>query len=379
MADVQGYCDDRFRPLRDLFESNLDSGIDEGGSLAATLNGEFVVDLWGGARDRKRTRPWERDTLGFVFSTGKVMVNITILMMVDRDLLDLDAPIATYWPEFGRNGKHGVTTRQVLTHQSGVPGFGCSVGFTELHDWDHMVGVVEDAALWFEPGTASCYAPIIYGFILGELVHRLSGQPFDRFFASEIAGPLGADFHFGVRAAADQARVSQVWFPDAAFPSGTELGVRAMSETEPGEWVVPDRMAAVIPAANGNGNARSMARIGAMLAMGGELDGRRYLRREIVEEASREQSYAQDAVLGWCRLGLGFGLDSPGLAAPTPTTFHWGGYGGSCLTMDMATGLSFGFVPNRLRLGDEVIEERLGQLWSTVGEISRGLRPSADA
>ena len=311
MTEVHGFCDPRFQPLRDLFQSNLDSGIDEGGSLAATLNGEFVVDLWGGVRDRKRTKPWERNTLCFVFSTGKTMVNI--LLLVDRGLLDLDAPIARYWPEFGRNGKQNVTTRQVLIHQSGLPGFGRSIGFTEVHDWDHMIGVVEDAALWFEPGTASCYSPIIYGFILGELVHRLSGKPFDRFFADDIAGPLEADFHFGVDAAADQARVSEVWWPDTKFTSETALGDRAMSEPEPGEWVVPDRMAAVIPASNGIGNARSLARVGAMLAMGGELDGRRYLSRGIVDEASREQSYAEDALLGWCRLGLGFGLDSPNL------------------------------------------------------------------
>lgn len=184
---------------------------------------------------------------------------------------------------------------------------------------------------------------------------------------------MEADFHFGVDAAADQARVSEVWWPDTKFTSETALGDRAMSEPEPGEWVVPDRMAAVIPASNGIGNARSLARVGAMLAMGGELDGRRYLSRGIVDEASREQSYAEDALLGWCRLGLGFGLDSPEFAAPTPTTFHWGGYGGSCLTMDMPTGLSFGFVPNRLLLGDEIIEPRLGQLWTTLGEISRHL------
>ena len=236
MADVEGFCDERFVSLRDLFQSNLDTGLDEGGSLAVTLNGEFVVDLWGGYRDLQRTTPWERDTLCFVFSTSKVMVAITILMMADRGLLDLDAPIATYWPEFGRNGKRNVTTRQVLIHRSGVPGFGCQIRFDELNDWDHMVDLVEAAPLWFEPGTISCYAASIYGFILGELVHRLSGQPFGRFFAEGIAGPLDADFHFGLHTAADRARVSQVWWPTTAEPIESELGLRLMAENPGGSF-----------------------------------------------------------------------------------------------------------------------------------------------
>ena len=158
MAEIFGFCDPRFQSLRDLFESNLDTGLDEGASRAVTLNGTLVVDLWGGTRDLARSRPWEEDTLALLFSTGKVVVNMAVLMVWDRGLLDIDAPVATYWPEFGGNGTHSVTTRQVLTHQSGVPGFGRYVAFEEVLDWKHIVEVVEAAPLWFmvvgHPGNA---------------------------------------------------------------------------------------------------------------------------------------------------------------------------------------------------------------------------------
>ncbi len=372
MADVEGFCDDRFQPLRDLFQANLDTGLDEGGSLAVTLNGEFVVDLWGGTRDLARSRSWEADTQALVASTGKVVVNIAVLMLWDRGLLDIDAPIATYWPGFGRNGKHTVTTRQVLTHQSGVPGFGRAVAFEELLDWEHIVEVVEVAPLWFQPGTVTCYAPVIYGFILGELVHQISGRRFETFVTDEITGPLGADFSFGLRNLAARERMAELWMPASASARvmKSEIGTRAYGEIVGGDISSPKYLAAVIPATNGIANARGLALIGSMLASGGEVGGRRYLGRHIVEEAAREQNYAFDEALGWCRYGLGFGLDSAEFKAATPTSFHWGGYGGSGVTMDLATGLSLGFVPNRLIASDDLFEPRVAGLWQTLGAIS---------
>src|SRR5258706_13781440 len=165
MTEVHGFCDPRFAPLRDLLESNLAGGIDVGASLAVTYQGDFVVDLWGGTRDWGLTTPWERDTLVRVFSSSKPMLIVTTLLMVDRGLLDLDAPLAQYWPEFARHGKGTITTRQVLVHQSGLPGFGRSVSFADLSDWDRAIGIVEDAELGFEPGTTACYSPQVFGFL----------------------------------------------------------------------------------------------------------------------------------------------------------------------------------------------------------------------
>jgi CubicO group peptidase (beta-lactamase class C family) len=237
------------------------------------------------------------------------MVNIAVLVLYDRGLLDLDAPIADYWPEFAQNGKGTITSRQVLVHRSGLPGFGRSFRFEEIHDWDAVIAVLERAEPWYEPGTEAYYHSMTYGYLLGEVVRRISGWAFEGFFRREIAAPLGADFHFGMTDPADQARVAQLWYPD---PSTTPDAVDdvVMTEIEMGDWVVPSRMAAVMPSASGIGNGRSLARICAMIAMGGELDGRRYLSRETIAEAGTEQSFQEDRLLGWCRYGLGFGLDS---------------------------------------------------------------------
>jgi CubicO group peptidase (beta-lactamase class C family) len=377
VGEVHGFCDERFAALGALFRSNQEQGVDEGASLAATLGGEFVVDLWAGTTDRAKTQPWVEGTLVNVFSTSKVMVNIAVLMLYDRGLLDLDAPIADHWPEFAQNGKGTITARQVFTHRSGLPGFGQSIGFEEVHDWDRMIGILERAELWYEPGTEAYYHPLTYGFLLGELVRRVLGLPFDEFFRQEIAGPLGADFHFGLSSLADQARVSQLWYPNPAT-ARDEIDDPVMTELEQGDWVVPSRMAAVIPATSGIGNARSIARICAMVAMGGELDGRRYLSQATIEEAGTEQSFLEDRLMGWCRYGLGFGLDSEYFPASTPTSMHWGGFGGSLATMDPATGMSVGFAPNRL-LEDEnpdpkiLPQDRLTTLIRTIGDVSRAL------
>ena len=210
MADVHGFCDERFRPLEDAFRRNLDTGLDKGASLAVTLGGESVVDLWGGTRDYEMAVPWESDTVVRVFSTSKVMVMITVLILVDRGLLDLDTPIAQCWPEFAKHGKETITPRQVLVHRSGVPGFGRSVSFDDLATWDGAVAMLEEAPLWYEPGSISCYHPQTFGFLLGELVRRVSGVPFEDFFRLEVADPLRADFQFDFPT--DQAsRVAALW------------------------------------------------------------------------------------------------------------------------------------------------------------------------
>jgi CubicO group peptidase (beta-lactamase class C family) len=371
MAEAHGFCDERFLLLEDAFRDNVDSGLDKGASLAVTLNGAFVVDLWGGTRDYEMTQPWEEDTVVRVFSTSKVMVMIAVLMLVDRGQLDLDAPIARYWPEFAKHGKEAITARQVLVHRSGLPGFGRSLSFDDMRDWDNVIAIVEDAALWYEPGTTSCYHPQTFGYVLGELVRRLGGRSVDDFFRHEINDPLGADFHFGL-ATAQATRVAALWpaehEPDIASP----MGAAAMGElAASAEWIDPGNLSVVIPSASGITNARALARIGAMVAMNGELDGRRYLSTSIIEDAASEHSYAEDEVLGWIRYGLGFGLDSAEFAAPTPTSIHWGGFGGSFLTMDPATGISCGFTPNQLMIGDEYGDDpRMTRYWRLLGEIS---------
>jgi CubicO group peptidase (beta-lactamase class C family) len=374
MADVHGFCDERFRPLEDAFRANLDSGLDKGASLAVKLHGEPVVDLWGGTRDYEMTLPWEADTVVRVFSTSKVMVMIMILMLVDRGHLDLDEPIATYWPEFAKHGKGTITTRQVLIHQSGLPGYGRSVTFEELGDRRRSSAIIEDAELWFDPGTASCYHAQTFGDLLAGVIERTSGFPFEEFHEREIAVPLAADFHFGLPV--EQAgRVSALWPAKGELVPISPMAERVIAEfLTQSELIDPDLLPTAVASLGGITNARALADIGSIIAMNGEVDGRRYLSSAIIAEAGTEQSHADDLAVGWVRYGLGFGLHTEDYPAPTPTTMHWGGYGGSFITMDPASGVSCGFAQSQLLLdGGPFADRRRVEFWRLLGEITATL------
>jgi CubicO group peptidase (beta-lactamase class C family) len=374
MAEVHGFCDERFRPLEDAFRANLDSGLDKGASLAVKLHGKPVVDLWGGTRDYEMTLPWEADTVVRVFSTSKVMVMIMILMLVDRGHLDLDEPIATYWPEFAKHGKGTITTRQVLIHQSGLPGYGRSVTFEELGDRRRSSAIIEDAELWFDPGTASCYHAQTFGDLLAGVIERTSGFPFEEFHEREIAVPLAADFHFGLPV--EQAgRVSALWPAKGELVPISPMAGRVIAEfLTQSELIDPDLLPTAVASLGGITNARALAHIGSIIAMNGEVDGRRYLSSAIIAEAGTEQSHADDLAVGWVRYGLGFGLHTEDYPAPTPTTMHWGGYGGSFITMDPASGVSCGFAQSQLLLdGGPFADRRRVEFWRLLGEITATL------
>lgn len=348
--EIHGHYDERLEPLAAWFRSNQEQGVDEGASLAVCRGDEILLDLWAGTTDYRRTVPWERDTLVNVFSTGKVITAITTLLLYDRGELDLDAPIAEVWPEFAAHGKDAITTRHVLTHTSGVPGFGRSIASNEIEDWDLIIGILEQVEPWHAPGVESIYHLQTQGFLLGEVVRRVSGRTFGEFFRSELGEPLDADFHFGITDSSDLARVARLWYPEAE-PDAFEHPINL--EVERGDWATPARLAAVIPSAGGVGNGRSIARLGALVASLGVLDGRRYFSEATVAEMTREQSFLEDRMLGPLRMGLGVALHSGYFPAPTPTTVHWGGYGGSGIAMDPATGLSFGYAPNKLLLDSD--------------------------
>jgi CubicO group peptidase (beta-lactamase class C family) len=247
------------------------------------------------------------------------------------------------------------------------------MSFDELLDWERVMKLLEDAALWYEPGTSSCYQPQTFGHILGEVTRRVTGVPFDEYVRRELTEPLGADIHFAY--ADSPSRVAALWPAATAPVFESEMAAAAFGELAAiGEWIDPQYLCAMLPAASGITNARGMARIGSVMANGGEVDGRRYLSGEIIREAAREQSFENDEMLGPLRLGLGFGLDSDGFPAPTPSTLHWGGYGGSFLTMDPESGISCGFAPNQLMNGDAFGDDpRLNTYWRLLGEISKDL------
>lgn len=202
MAEILGHCDSRFSGVAGELAASLD-GVDVGASVAVYVDGAPVVDIWGGYVDAERTVRWERDTIVNVWSTTKTMVALCALMLADRGDLDLDAPVATYWPEFAGAGKHDVRVRHLLGHTAGLPVWDDPVTAAELYQWSSMTTRLAEQAPRWEPGSSGGYHSITFGYLVGEVIARVSGRSVGRFFAEEVAGPLGADFHMGLPAEHD--------------------------------------------------------------------------------------------------------------------------------------------------------------------------------
>ena len=286
--EINGACDDRFLPLKDAFEANFEDGLEVGASLAVMRHGEPVVDLWAGHADWKRTRPWERDTQVLLFSSNKVPLIFSFLMLVDRGEVELDATVATYWPAFAAGGKERVTVREAMTHRAGVPGFNPPAPFDLLHDWDAITAQIAADTHWFGGEARVCYHPVTYGFILGEIIRRVDGRLPSRFFREEIAERAGIDFKMSLRAEDECERLAGTGYlvqPGPPPAGGDPLVGRIMMSQGPGDWTSWARRRADIPSSNGYGNGRAIARLCAIGASGGELDGVRYLSKAMVDEA----------------------------------------------------------------------------------------------
>ncbi len=360
MAEIKGHYEERFAPVAQALAQSLASGADIGASVAVVHEGEFVVDIWGGYRDAEQTQPWQQDTIVNVWSTTKTMAAVCVLMLADRGELDIDAPVSRYWPEFAEAGKEQVLVRHLMSHTSGLSGWEQPVEAPQLADWDRCISLLAAQAPWWEPGTASGYHAITQGYLLGEVVRRITGQSLGSFFSENVAGPLGADFHIGLKAA-DDARVSPLHMaepPDLVRAGIPELGIRTFSNpaveaaTAMQEWW----RRAEIPAANGHGNARSVAAIQSVVSNGGEARGTRLLSQSTVERIFEEQSNGADLVLGVpLRFGIGYGLASETMPMG-PRSFSWGGYGGSLVFNDLDGRLTVAYVMNRMEanlLGDQ--------------------------
>ena len=360
-VEIHGFCDSRFKPLEDAFRANFDAGLELGASLGVTWRGRSVVDLWAGWADPERTRPWAKDTIVPVASTTKVMTTIAALMLVDRGLLDLDAPVARYWPAFAQGGKEAVTVRDAFTHQAGVPGLEPAATDDVVHDWDAITTRIAAEPHWFGGRRQVIYHLMTFGFLLGELIRRVDGRRPAQFFREEIADKAGVDFQIGLRSRADLTRLATITpLPMGAPPPAGSLLERLLLANGPppplDSWKA---LSAEVPAGAGLGNGRSIARGGAILAMGGELDGVRYLSAATVREAGTAQVYGECPYLGWLKCGLGFGLDSDEYPMPSPTSMGWGGVGGSWAVMDPKAGVSLGYAPNNWSVEwDGIIDPR---------------------
>jgi CubicO group peptidase (beta-lactamase class C family) len=340
------------------------------------------VDLWGGYMDAARTRPWERDTIVNVWSTTKGIVATCAHRLVDRGLLELDAPVAKYWPEFAQAGKEDIPVRFLLSHQAGLPAIREPLPMGSAFKWDVMTDALAKEEPWWEPGAKHGYHAFTWGWLVGEVMRRVTGRSVGAYFREEIAAPLGLDFHIGLGPEHD-SRVAEVISPDPPQPGETNFVMEMLQDPQsmafkvlanlpdlfaPGVVNTREWRAAEIPAANGHSNARAVARLYGSLARGGEVDGVRILSRDAIESAMVEQASGVDEVLGLnLRTGLGFFLTSPDARlGPNPRAFGHSGAGGSLGFADPDAKVGFGYAMNGMIQENTLTDPRWAPLIDAV-------------
>jgi CubicO group peptidase (beta-lactamase class C family) len=356
-VQIQGICDPRFVRVLEAVERNLETGEDIGSSAAVYIDGEPVVDIWGGYIDAARTRPWERDTIVNNFSTTKTMTAICALVLLDRGELDVDAPVTKYWPEFAAAGKKDVKVKHFLAHTSGLPGWTEQVTIADILDREKACALLTRQEPWFKPGSTLAYHAITYGPLIGEVVRRITGKTLGTFFAEAIAGPLGADYHIGTGPECD-ARVSPMIQGSPFLEATTENKVRDRVFMNP--YCTPQIASSVewrpdeLGGSNGHGNARSVAAVQSVMSNGGEARGVRLFSAATAERALTIESDAVDLVMGLpLRFGLGYSLASPAVTQIYGPGVHghrlalWGGSGGSMVMNDLDERMTVAFVMNR--------------------------------
>ncbi|MFD8259149.1 serine hydrolase domain-containing protein [Streptomyces griseoluteus] len=365
---VNGTVAEGFEPVAEAFAANFARLGERGAAVAVYRDGRRVVDLWAGTRDVDGSAPWERGTAQIVRSATKGVAAAALLLLHQRGLLDLDAPVGAYWPEFKAAGKERTLVGDLLAHRAGVPVLDRPLTPAEAADPDLGAAAVAAQAPVWEPGTDHGYHAQTYSWLTGELVRRVTGRPIGAFVASEIAAPAGADVWLGLPAS-EQGRVGRVGPVSApetpgalkvrpkravadAYADPASLTRRAFAAITP----LPDENApayrsAALPASNGIATADGLARVYASLI--GEVDGgTRLFTPQTRELARAEASAGPDRVLvAGTRFGLGFMLHGPASPLLSPTAFGHPGRGGALAFADPASGVSFGYVTNGFQGG----------------------------
>jgi CubicO group peptidase (beta-lactamase class C family) len=370
MADfkIDGECDKRFAGVREAFAESFDKRGELGAAVSIYLDGKCVVDLWGGYADKARTRPWQRDTLVNVYSTTKGLTSTCAHRLIDQGKLDPDEPVSKYWPEFAQAGKKDLPVRYILSHRAGLPGVSKKLAEDAIYNWDVMTEALAEQEPFWQPGTKHGYHAITIGWLVGEVIRRISGKGLGTYFRTEIAEPLGLDAHIGLDAKHD-ARVTDI-LPSPPPPPGTPnlfeeaakdpRGPTAAAFMNPPVLTKPSVpnsrawRAAEIGGANGHATARSLAKMYGALARGGEIDGYRIVRPEALERFWSEQSYGPDQVLMQMstRFSLGFMLSQPGASfGPNIKAFGHPGAGGSLGFADPLKKVGFGYTMNQMANG----------------------------
>src|SRR5665213_3112533 len=355
MALVEGTTTSKFEGLRQHLETSIINGDDIGASVAVFHQGELVCDLWGGYADEARTIPWERDTLVNVWSTTKTMTFLVALMLSDRGELDFDERVSTYWPEFAANGKEGIEVNHLMNHTAGLSGWSDAITPEDLADWDLCVQDLASQAPWWEDRSVSGYHALTQGYLIGEVVRRITGTTIGQFFKSEVADVLDADFFIGLPES-EEGRVSLVIPPPPEdFGEATPDSILVRTLTSPLlDATAPHSRwwrAAEIPAANGHSNALAVATIQQVMANNGHVNGHRFFSEKTGDLVFQRQVGGVDQVLAVdMSFGLGYGLASSYVPVG-PRTCFWGGYGGSLIMMDQELGLTISYMMNKMQVG----------------------------
>jgi CubicO group peptidase (beta-lactamase class C family) len=373
-AHIGGWCNPRFANLRAEFETNFRERGELGAAVCVTLDETVVADLWGGWTDAQQHRDWAQDTLVNVFSVGKGLLAVCLASLAGRGLLDPDATVASYWPEFGAAGKDSITVRQVLSHQAGLPALRQALPAGSALDWHLMTSLLAAEEPWWQPGSGHGYHVNTFGYLGGELIRRVTGASVGEFLRSEVAGPLGADVHIGL-AVGEHGRVAEFRWPDRAGEAAVPRNDRAeTTAAAPRNDPVPNNQMALnayfnppdfsgagvvntpawrsaqIPSANAHATAAGVARVYTALAAGGAISGVRVVSAPALAAATQEQVYGEDLVLERpSRFGLGFQLTHPERELGRgPRCFGHFGAGGSVGFCDPDARLAFGYVTNQM-------------------------------
>ncbi|MEU5883412.1 serine hydrolase domain-containing protein [Spirillospora sp. NPDC047279] len=357
---IEGTCDSRFAAVREAFAANFAERGERGAAVTVVVDGRTVADLWGG--EAAAGRPWSSpDTLVNVFSVGKGLTGLLAARLAGQGRLDVDAPVVRYWPEFGAGGKEEVTVRHLLSHQAGLPSLRRRLPPGAMLDWPAMTSALAGQEPWWRPGKGHGYHVNTFGFLVGEVMRRVTGRTVGELLRDEIAGPLGADVHIGLPAAEHHRVADFAWqeppseedragdLPDDRLMEYNAYfnpaGMSGMGVINSAAW-----RTAEIPSTNAHGTARGVARVYGALAAGGAADGVRLVDADALAAAVTEQASGEDLVLRRrTRFGLGFQLTQPERPlGPNPRAFGHFGAGGSLGFCDPDTGLAFGYVMNEM-------------------------------
>ncbi|PNS14596.1 Inner centromere protein-related protein pic1 [Sphaceloma murrayae] len=356
MSKTRGVCSPRFGEIRELLEKFIATGEELGASIVVNIDGKDEVDLWGGYVDTERQREWQQDTITNVMSSSKTVVGLVGVILAERGLIDFDAPVARYWPEFGANGKENILIRHILSHTSGVPGWDEPMTLEDICNWEKATEALARQPPWWEPGTASGYHAFTFGFLLGEVVRRVTGKSYRDFVRDELSRPLNADFQLGVQQQ-DIGRVSDMVPPPATGPAspppGSMLEKVFTSPPFTPTWAnTPEWRAADLGGANGHTNAKGIAKLLSVISLGGEVEGRRYVSQPILDRIFEEQSFGTDLVTqDSFRFGIGFHIRGDGARLdwlPAGKICYWGGMGGSMAVMDVDRRMTITYMMNKM-------------------------------